>query len=818
MLPFASAARSLRRHPGFAAVSILSLAFALGLVAAVFGIVDSLRFPRTAIRNPEELFDLRVGGEGAAGRISPADHYDVIERNLKGTGQVAYVGFTPGEALRSNGITLTAQGRRVSSNYFPVMGVRPIAGRAFSDATVDDDVDASVIISERVWRQLFDANPNLGGLGITLDAAAGGRRLQVVGVMPEEFAQESGANFWTVIPRDLRGWFARERYIMPVLRVRPGVTIDSLNARFKTIVEYLTTVHGNGRRGFRYAAQPVKRDPLRIDDLVWLLVAAAFAVLAIACSNLANLILARGHARRGEMAVRFSLGGRRSDIVKSVLAECLVIALAGAALGMVAATWGFGLLRTYMPERATAGSGVLLLEMNWRVMAMSGAAAVVAALLFGLLPALRLSDVNLAAHIKEHSGTTTGRRGGRFPLLVVGQVALSLAMLTGVSLLLRATQLTRAVDFGFDPARLLGVQVYSRAPQDTGGATRLALWSSAEKRLRDMPRVEAVAWRSSVSLRRSPSITGLRSGGATRSRYTQAYEFVSPNYLRTLGIPVIKGRDFMDSDGLGEGAVIVDSATALKIWGTEDPIGQLIKFATDDRISPWFHVVGVSRTTLSGVPRYEGAETEAAVYLVAKQAFLTPSDALHGKVPLQPGLPSRSFVVRARVEDIAGIRAGIPAIARDLIPGRSQSFVYGFDDTRQELIARQRFLAQVFGAFGVLSLALCALGLYSVLAYSVSQRMREHAIRVALGATRRHVFLDVLHEGALLVVAGTALGGLATIWSNTLVDPYIGLLYHIDALALVAAEVVLVGVAFAAMLRPALRATRSDPVEVLRAV
>jgi predicted permease len=814
VLALSNALRSLRRSPGFATVSILSLAFALGLVTAVFGLVDSLRFPRTAIHRPEELFDLRFSGEGAAGRLTAGDHIDVVERFLRGAGEIGYVAYAPGEMLMARDIRLSASGRIVSPNYFPLLGIRPIAGRVFGEATATDDAPASVVISERIWRQVFVADPRLDRLAVTIESDDASRRLQVVGVVPQEFAAESRTNFWTV--SDLRSGLAKERYLSPVIRVRPGITRDSLYAQFSVVTEYLTSVHGTGRRAFIYHAYPLKQDPLRIDEFSWLLVAAAFAVLVIACSNLANLILARGLARQAELAVRFALGARRSDIVKAVLAECLVVALAGAVLGIVATTWGFDLLRTHMPERAGSGGQVFLLEMSWRVIAMSSSAAAIAGLVFGLLPALRLSDVNLAANIKEHSGTTTGRRGGRFPVLVIGQVALSLAMLTGVSLLLRATQKVQRLDFGFDPARLLNVRIASRSTIDTSQAARLAIWSAAEKRLRDLPGVEAVAWVSGVSLHRSPTLTGERSDGATRTRNLEAYMFASANVLRTMGIQVIRGRDFIESDELGEGAVILDSATALRIWGSEDPIGKLVKFAPEDRISPWFRVVGVSRSVLSSVPMYEGAETPSSVYMVGKKAFLSPVGS--GRRPLMPGLPGRSFVVRGRAADIAALRTTIPAAMRDILPPRGLTDVYGSDDQRRDLIAQQRFLAKVFGTFGVLSLALCALGLYSVLAYSVSRRLREHGIRVALGATRKHIFLDVLHEGAILVIAGTAVGGLATIWSNKLVDPYIGLLYHIDALALVAAEVVLVGVALAAMVRPAIRATRTDPVEVLRAV
>jgi putative ABC transport system permease protein len=435
-------------------------------------------------------------------------------------------------------------------------------------------------------------------------------------------------------------------------------------------------------------------------------------------------------------------------------------------------------------------------------------------LLFGLFPALRLSDVKLAEHLKENSGSNTARRRTRFPVLVIGQVALSLAMLTGVALLLRASQQVRAFSFGFDPARLLSVHV-SGARTDTSEAARLGLAAAAETRLRSYPQVEAVAWLSGVSAHRAPVFTGERSGGATRERQLRQYLYVSPNYLRTVGVPIIRGRDFEDRDAFSEGVLIVDSLTALKVWGSEDPIGKLAKFGALDRVQPWFRVVGVTGSIRSDLPRHDGEEPDPQVYMVGKTAFVSPTAA--GIRPLTARIPARSFVVRARTRDIAQLRATIPRDLRNILPRRGGVSVYGFDDRRQELIKQQRLLALIFGAFGFLSLSLCSLGLYSVLSYTVTQRMREHGIRVALGATSKRIFLDVLHDGAILVIAGTAVGGFVTFFTNKLVDPYIGMLFYIDVWALVAAECVLVAVAMLAMLRPALRATRTDPVEVLRA-
>ena len=815
MLPLRAAIKSLRRSPGFATISILSLAVALGLVAAVFGLVDGIRNPRTATRDPDQLFSVYMSGAGASGTVTMADLMDVLEQRVPSVRQVAYESFGVGDVAFHKDIRIQTRGARVSANWFSVRGVHPIAGRLFSESTADEDAVSSVVISERIWKSAFDSDKRLDRLALSIEGAEETRRMQVVGVLPVELAAETGEDYWLSLPSDVRAFAQTTRGMRPLVRLHAGRTIDSLTAEFKGAKEYLTSLHGSGRIGFKMSAFPLTGDPLNISAFEWLLIGAAFAVLIIACSNLANLVLARGVARQHDMAVRLSLGARRSDIVKGVLAECLVIALAGAALGIMAAALGFGLLRSNMPERLP--SGALVLAMSWRVIAMSSGAAVISALVFGLLPALRLSDVQLSDHIKENSGTTTSRRRVRFPALVIGQVGLSLAMLTGVALLLRASQEVRAIDYGFDPARLLSVSAYSRIRADTAESVRLALWSAAETRLRAYPTVEAVAWRSFVSTKRSPGLTGERSGNAFRTRPLEGYGYVSPNFLRTIGIGISRGRDFEDHDALGEGVVIVDSATALKIWGSEDPIGKLVKFGQPDRISPWFRVIGVSRPMRSGLPRHDGEESSPQVYLVGKAAFSKPFEE-PGLKPIRAFVPNRSFIVRAKARDIAPLRTEIPRTMRDILPARGTVQVAGFDDQRQQLLEQQRFFARVLGTFGLLALLLCAVGLYSVLSYSVSQRRREHGIRVALGASSKHIFTDVLHEGAILVIAGTAIGGLATIWTNKLVDPYIGMLYHVDVRALVAAELVLVAVALLSMARPALRATRTDPVQVLRAV
>jgi predicted permease len=801
MLPIRAAIKSLRRSPGFATVSIISMGLALGLVATVFGMVDTLRHPRTVSFEPERLFTLRYSGDGSAGLVTPGDHFDVLSRFVRSIEGAAYWGMADGQNLISGDVIVEGRGMVVSANYFKLRGVRPVAGRLFDIATVEEDVaSSSVVISEQVWTTLFDRNPRLETLALRIEGYSGISRKQVIGVLPGEFLAENGSSYFQPLPSDVKGYAGANRNIWPIVRVRPGATIDSLIVDFKLAAEYMTQAHGEGRRSFSYRAWPVLQDPLDLQAMHWVMLGAGVVVLVIACSNLANLVLARGLVRQRDRAVRMSLGARRADLIREVLAECVVLSIAGVTVGILAATWGFDLMRRNLPPQNPMTFG-LVLNMNWRVIAMSSAAAVISGVLFGLLPALRLSDLNLAQSIKEASGTTTGKKHGRFSALVIGQVALSLALLTGVSLLLRASWATRSLDLGYDARKLLGVNVSPpwRSSVDTTYAARSALAAATETRLRRFDAIESIAWRSSGSLK-VPTFTGERSGGAFRSRFIRAYTVASPNLLRTIGIPILQGRDFEDRDAFSDGVVIVDSATALKIWGSEDPIGKLAKFAPEDKIAPWYRVVGVSKTIMPSMPQFSGQETEPQIYLVSKDSITT-----------------RTFVVRAAEEDIPALRSDIKATMRDIVPPRGSIGVFGFDDLRQDMIRDQLFLSRVFGAFGVLSLLLCALGMYSVLSYAVSQRMREVGIRVALGATTKRIFLDVLHDGAILVVAGTAIGGLATMWTNKFVDPFIGLLYHIDATALVMAEAVLVAIALMSMVRPALRATKSDPVDVLRA-
>lgn len=794
----ALALRALRRSPTFTTVAIGSLALALGLVSAVFGFIEAFRNPRSASHRPEQLYRLAFSGDGAAGQVTTPDHFAALQQLRTVTG-IAYHRSFDGMAVAGTRIEHVVGGR-VSADFFALLGVRPRVGRLFSQADDRSGGATGVVIDERLWARLFDGRGPLDELALTIDGA----RYDVIGVVPQALSGEIHESVWLLDPapatRDLSragGWSR------PLVRLRDGETRESLTGDLQRVAEWMTAAHGEGRRPFQYRAYAVKREPLELSQLHWLLLVAALSVLLMACANLANLVLARGLSRQRDLAVRLSLGARRRDIVAEVLAECVLVALAGAALGVMAAAWAVDLAKSQLPETIPF-VGRIVVEMNWRVVGMSTLAASVAAALFGVLPALRLSDIDLADRMKSSSGSSTPRSRGRYSALVIGQVALALTLLTGAGLLGRASHRLAAFDFGFDAERLLRVSA-SPGRRGVDTARVAAVLSAIESRLAAMPRVQSVAWhhpRSSMG-----SAIGERPDGSLHSAVLRGYEVVSPNYLRTLGLSVVRGRDFEPRDALGNGAAIIDEEAARLVWGPDDPLGRLIKLDPASDTGPWLRVVGVAKR-LPADPRTQ----EAPPPLIWSTGPL-----LDPRAPAPNATLSRWFVVRVNPADQVPLMVEIQRMLRDVVPAEWPRGVAPWNENFRELQRTQSFLTGLFAGFGVVALLLCAIGLYSVLSFAVSQRLREYGIRIAIGATRRDIFRTVLRDGAVLVLAGTALGGFASIWSNKLVDRYILMFYHIDAVALVLAETILVLVALAAVSAPARRATRSDPVAILRA-
>jgi predicted permease len=516
-------------------------------------------------------------------------------------------------------------------------------------------------------------------------------------------------------------------------------------------------------------------------------------VLLIACANLANLMLARGLAKRREVALRLAIGAGRAAVVWQMFAECAVLSVAGATLGLACSVWGVGILNSRVP-RDIWWLGILLPQLSWRVFAMAALAAVAAAVVFGLVPAVRVANaVSLDEPLKDEAGTT-GRMRQRYSALAISQVGLALVLLMGAGLLIRVVHRLASYPFNF-PARLL-VQAYIfPARGDTGAAPGVGLGArDALEAARGVPGVVDVAGERGMRLP-GGAVTAELTGDSTRTY--SGISVVTPNYLRTMGLHVVEGRDFVDGDVAGHGVVILNAAAAARLYPRRAAVGRMLKLGGPATNAPWVRIVGVCGIATAGRPG-EAAFLEPRVYLAR---------AIAGR--------GARLVIRTARED-PRIGEAVRRRLRALAP-RDNIGVYPYLMWYENDLRSRTFLAELFVTMGSFALILAAVGIYGVLAYGVSRRLREFAVRIALGAQRSDLLKTVLHDGLVMTLAGTGLGAFVAMWSAYLLENLLEDVYPTDALTLLSVEAVLISVAIVASLAPAFRAMRADPVEILRA-
>lgn len=575
---------------------------------------------------------------------------------------------------------------------------------------------------------------------------------------------------------------------------------ERVDRELAVLAARLTSRYGSGAQPFGYRLRPIVFGGRELDPIHLAMSGAALAVLLIACANLASLMLARGVVKRRELALRLALGARRAALIRQLFAESALLSAAGGVVGVLLSVWAIDLLAHNM-LRDDWYLGLAVPHPTWRVFAFAFLATAGTSLLAGLLPALRTSDVEVAEPLKDNTGTTTGKVRWRYSPLVIGEVALGLVLLMGVALLTKAVTRVSGFDFGFPTAGLLSGGIsYRRNPG--ADATRA-----------EMHRV----------LGRIGSIEGVQAAAAyfgvvpddflvISDAYNQAAGFlnssgvlvVSPAFLRTLGIPVSRGRDFLEGDGAG-GAAIVDEDAARLLWGGSgnEAVGRTVKLGDLESEVPWIRVVGVARRARLSFAFDPYYKPEPQVYVV--------SDRYAERA-------TRGFALAARV--VGGEALMALRIQRQLqaaSPPGVTAYLGRWVERFETRLEARKYLVGVFGLFSVFALALASVGLYGVLAYTVGQRVREFAVRIALGAEPVRVLRLVLHDGAVMLLAGTAIGAFLAMWGARVLDDWLYDVFFTDAASLVVAEVVLLLTGFAACLGPALRATRANPVEILRA-
>lgn len=595
------AARSLRRSPGFLVVAVLALGLGLGLSTTMFAVIDAAMHPRQVYANADRLFLLNARMGSRAGKIvTQGELLRLIRERVPSLDAVVPI------AVSSEPIRLGADERdqfelTVPARFFEVVGLRPEVGRAFVPA----DGQNVALVSHEVWRAALGGRRDLAGAHVTI----GDRSYAVLGVLPQ--GTHSAGAYLQLLPADEQANATPDALPRaPLLRLRAGASEADAARDLKALASLLTSTYASPAAPFglslwNWLDGQNLRDETRGIHLM--MVVSALAVLLIACVNLAHLMLARGLAKRRELAMRMALGAGRAGIVRVILTESALIGAGGVALGALLAVWGAKVLDSMIPF--DVGSlGFVQTQLSWRVFALGALAAVISGVVFGLVPALRVAfSVRITEPLKDEGGTTTGGKRWRHSPLVIIEVALALVLLMGGTLLLRTVHRMRTATTAFNPETLVNAGAGGRRPpagrpgsaQDTTGLLDLGQVLAT---VRGVPGVVDAALvgggRASGA-----AVTAEMAADSTRVITTQSYPIVSPNYLRVHGLSILRGRDFEPGDASSDGVAILSEAAAARLYPKGEAVGRMLKLGGPATKAPWVRIVGVARTPLASWTR-----------------------------------------------------------------------------------------------------------------------------------------------------------------------------------------------------------------------
>ena len=808
------ALRLLRRSPLFAITAALSLAIGIGANTTIFSIASALLLrPLPGLSDPSRLVDIGRTQDGRGFDNSSYPNYrDYRERQKSLTDVYALRNDPQPMSLATGNDAVRIYGSVVSANYFTILGVRPLLGRVLQDS--DDAPESShsvVVLSYDLWKRTFGGNEAIVGQTISLNS----HPFMVVGVAPAGFQGTTllKPDAWTpmagvadTMPRLAQSMprnniFNQRAAVWLVMggRLKEGVTIAQANAEAQAIGANLEKEYPAENRGKSLTvvrSTLVPGQAVTVGGFFGLLMIIVLLVLMIACVNVAGILLARGTARRREIAVRLAVGAGRSRLIRQLLTETTILFIAGGIAGLVLSLWLTKLLLALIPRLP------MPVDMNvytdWRVVSFGIVLSFIAAILSGLAPALQASRADLVPALKTE-GLDSGKPRLRLRnLFVIGQVTMSLMLVIVAGLFLRALEHAAAVQPGFDERRVDVAQLDLSLAGYTQESARPFVRELLE-RIRSLPGVESATVSVDLPLDGGRmGLGGLRVLGRTPPRgesFQADWNVVEPGVFRTLKLPLVRGRDFTNADTATSAWVaVVNEALATQIWPGEDPLGKQM-IVRDDNTDHPVTVVGVTGN--------------------ARLIWLTGAVDPYIYVPFaQRYLPRISLLVRT-----TGDRSAIPDV-RSLLHGMNPNLPITESMPLSELTAiglvPQRMAATVAGSLGIVGLLLCAIGIYGVTSYSVAQRTREIGIRVALGADRRSVMRLVLRQGLMLAAIGTAIGVVIAAVGSTLLESLLYGIRGLDPLTFGSACALFALVTLVASYIPARRATTVDPMIALR--
>jgi putative ABC transport system permease protein len=805
-------ARMLAKSRAFAIVALLTLALGIGANTAIFSIVNAILLRPLPFPNPDRLVvvwstsavrDVQRGGTSGGDFLDWREQSDIFDKLTVWRYWTYTVRGTEGPEQ--------VYGVKTSVDFFRVFGVQPMLGRDFS---ADEEIpghEQVVILSYALWQRQFGANPSLVGQPITIDD----QPYTVIGILPPGFSPLGTSreyDVWMPVPFSHASTNHSDHTFIVLGRLKPGIPLARADAAMKTLFDNRRKISD---------ADP--KDSVRVvslhDDLTLglgpqlkILLSAVGCVLLIACVNVANLLLARAATREKEIALRTALGARRWRLVRQLLTESVMLAVAGGMLGLLIAFAGVRLIRAVIPPPGAAGEipHASWIGLDFRVLGFTLLISVVTGVLFGLIPAIQVSQSGLNETLKESGRGVAGGRSGRAIRagLVVSEIAISLMLLVGAGLLLRSFVKLMSEDLGIRPANLLTMQVFvPEARYPTG--TRVAnFYHDVISRLAVIPGVQSASaanfiplsnWRDFVDI----DIQG-RPDPPAGQEFTAQYVVCDPTFFRTMGMQLKSGRELSSGDGPDSlGVVVINEALAHQYWPNEDPIGKQVRVHFVASKAPWRPEPREAWLTIVGIVgdihEWElGDKRPGEMYVPYLQN------------------PSRLMRLIVRSKDSAAMAGPMRSAVLSVDPDQAVGEVRSVEDFLDAAISHRRIAMALLGVFAALATFLAAVGIYGVMSYGVAQRVHEIGIRMALGAQPRDVLRLIVREGLRLTLIGALIGGAASILAARWIASDLYGVRAWDPLTLGGVVILLVCVALLASYIPARRATRIDPMRALR--
>ena len=802
------AIRQLRKNPGFALTTTLTLALGIGATTAIFSLINAVLLRPLPFPQPDRLMSVgmvhtSVGKSGVPESLSYPDFFDWRTRNHTFESLAAYHGDN--HTLTGNGTPRQIEAQTVSSEFFHVLGINPLLGRGF---VANDEKPGThvAVLSHETWQSVFGGDPSIVGRNITLDR----NTYTVVGIMPKGFGfpiQTPAPALWTTLADDANDkepiTAQRGAHMVELVgRLKPGISVAQANADLNVIAKSLAVQYPESNKQFAGAVVIPQ-----LEDLVGstrsalnVLFAAVVFVLLIACANVAGLMLTRAARRRPEIAVRSAMGATRWEIMRQVLVESVVLGLCGGALGIVLSVLLLKTMLRFVPQNLPRLDQV---SVDGMVLLFAAAISIVTGVLFGVLPAWRMSRLDPALALREGGRSmTSGRKQNRLnSVLVVAETAIGLVLLVGAGLLIHSLVRVLKVEPGFNTHNVLTASI--NLPENQYPDLKKAqFYDELLPRLAALPGVKSVTSGYPLPLTRRNITLGFTIEGhpvAKGEEEDAPTSIVTPDFFRTLEIPVIAGRTFLPTDDSKSPAVtVINQAFARKYFPNENPIGKHIQPGLGDGITnhPPRGIIGVV-----GDVKRKGltAEMPAQFYLPLKQALI-----------MDP-----SIIIRTDGDPVslAGpLRAQLDQVDSNIPLYRVRTM----DDYFSTSASQPRFQTVLITSFAVIALLLAAVGLYAVLSYMVAQRTLEIGLRLALGAQRESVLGLIVRRGMLLAAAGLAIGIVVSLVLTRFMQEMLYGVKPFDPLTFVAVSAVLLLVSLVASSVPAYRAARLDPMKTLR--